>query len=304
MHAIIEDLAARAAAGEPGLERRGGARSATSTPPSWTRTAIDGARAARRSRRSSPRSTALRDVARPGGVPRRVRAHRRGTGCSAPTSTPTPGTPTATSSTWSRAVSGCPTSRYYREDKFAEIREKYVAYLTRLLDLARAARRRRPRPPAILEIDTRLAEGHWERAETRDVQKTYNLMTLGRAPRARPGVRLGRLHHQPRRHRGRPAPRPSSGSRRTSRTSPRSSSEVPIEDWKVWLVSRVLRSLAPYLTDDFVEANFDFYGRTLNGTPELRARWKRGVGAGRGRDRRGGRQGVRRPALPAARPRR
>ena len=36
-------------------------------------------------------------------------------------------------------------------------------------------------------------------------------------------------------------------------------------------------SSAPYLTDDFVEANFDFYGRTLNGTPELRARWKRGV---------------------------
>ena len=34
---------------------------------------------------------------------------------------------------------------------------------------------------------------------------------------------------------------------------------------------------APYLSDDFVETNFDFYGRTLNGTPELRARWKRGV---------------------------
>ena len=39
----------------------------------------------------------------------------------------------------------------------------------------------------------------------------------------------------------------------------------------------MLRAAAPYLTDDFVETNFDFYGRTLNGTPELRARWKRGV---------------------------
>ncbi len=53
--------------------------------------------------------------------------------------------------------------------------------------------------------------------------------------------------------------------------------EVSIEDWRTWLLTRVLRSSAPYLTDDFVEANFDFYGRTLNGTPELRARWKRGV---------------------------
>ncbi len=42
--------------------------------------------------------------------------------------------------------------------------------------------------------------------------------------------------------------------------------------------SRVLRSAAPYLTDDFVDVNFDFYGRTLSGTPELRARWKRAVG--------------------------
>ena len=39
----------------------------------------------------------------------------------------------------------------------------------------------------------------------------------------------------------------------------------------------MLRAAAPYLPDDFVETNFDFYGRTLNGTPELRARWKRGV---------------------------
>ena len=53
--------------------------------------------------------------------------------------------------------------------------------------------------------------------------------------------------------------------------------EVPIEDWKAWLLVHVLRAAAPYLTDDFVETNFDFYGRTLNGTPELRARWKRGV---------------------------
>ncbi|MDN5895943.1 MAG: peptidase M13, partial [Nocardioides sp.] len=53
--------------------------------------------------------------------------------------------------------------------------------------------------------------------------------------------------------------------------------EAPIEQWRAWMTSRVLRSCAPYLTDDFVETNFDFYGRTLNGTPELRARWKRAV---------------------------
>ena len=59
--------------------------------------------------------------------------------------------------------------------------------------------------------------------------------------------------------------------------------QVPMEDWKVWLSAKVLRSLAAYLPDEFVETNFDFYGRTLNGTPELRARWKRGRRVRRGR---------------------
>jgi endothelin-converting enzyme/putative endopeptidase len=53
--------------------------------------------------------------------------------------------------------------------------------------------------------------------------------------------------------------------------------EAPLEDWKAWVAIRVVRSAAPYLSSAFVEANFDFYGRTLSGTPELRARWKRGI---------------------------
>src|SRR5690606_33747742 len=36
-------------------------------------------------------------------------------------------------------------------------------------------------------------------------------------------------------------------------------------------------SRAAYLTDELVEANFDFYGRTLTGAEEIRERWKRGV---------------------------
>ena len=52
---------------------------------------------------------------------------------------------------------------------------------------------------------------------------------------------------------------------------------VELADWQAWLAAKTLRSAAPYLSSAFVERNFDFYGRTLSGTPELRARWKRGV---------------------------
>ena len=51
-----------------------------------------------------------------------------------------------------------------------------------------------------------------------------------------------------------------------------------LEDWKRWLRWRLISSRASLLTDELVAENFDFYGRTLSGTEEIRERWKRGVG--------------------------
>jgi putative endopeptidase len=50
-----------------------------------------------------------------------------------------------------------------------------------------------------------------------------------------------------------------------------------LEDWKRWLRWRVISGRASMLTDDLVDENFAFYGRTLSGTEALRDRWKRGV---------------------------
>jgi len=174
---------------------------------------------------------------------------------------------------------GLPDESYYREDKFAEVREKYVAYLTRLLELAGHADAAAA-AATVLAIDTKLAAGHWERAETRDVQKTYNLLTVDELKALSPSfdwdayvTNLGGPEIDAE------ATIAESCVRQPSYFAHLSTvlDEVPIEDWKAWMLVHVLRSAAPYLTDDFVEVNFDFYGRTLNGTPELRARWKRGV---------------------------
>ena len=171
---------------------------------------------------------------------------------------------------------GLPDESYYREEKFAEIREKYLAYLSRILTLAE-----RPDPDGtaarVLALETRIAKGHWERADTRDVIKTYNLTPITDLKASLPSfdfdawvTALG-------------------GSDETvAETVVRQPSylvhletvlsETPIEDWKAFLSVRAIRTAASYLSSAFVEANFDFYGRTLSGTPELRARWKRGVG--------------------------
>ncbi len=48
-----------------------------------------------------------------------------------------------------------------------------------------------------------------------------------------------------------------------------------VEDWKAYLRWNLLNSAASYLSKDFVEENFDFYGRIMSGQQEIRTRWKR-----------------------------
>ncbi|MFC1404159.1 MULTISPECIES: M13 family metallopeptidase [Streptacidiphilus] len=170
---------------------------------------------------------------------------------------------------------GLPDESYYRDEKFAEVRTKYVDYLTRILGFADY-----PDPAAaaqtVLAIETRLASGHWERAETRDVQKTYNLTGLDELKALAPefdwsgyAAALG----------GSDLTITETVVRQPSYLAHLSTvlAEVPIEQWRDWATARVLRAASPYLGDAFVRADFEFYGNALNGTPELRARWKRGV---------------------------
>ncbi len=50
-----------------------------------------------------------------------------------------------------------------------------------------------------------------------------------------------------------------------------------LDDWKAYLRFHLLSSNAPYLSSKFVDADFDFYSRTLRGTQQNRPRWKRCV---------------------------
>jgi putative endopeptidase len=55
--------------------------------------------------------------------------------------------------------------------------------------------------------------------------------------------------------------------------------ETPLETWKTYLRWHLVNSAAPYLSDTFVDENFNFNGRVLQGTKELLPRWKRCVSA-------------------------
>jgi predicted metalloendopeptidase len=170
---------------------------------------------------------------------------------------------------------GLPDEAYYREDAHAEVRAAYVEHLATVLrsvdepDPAGAAER-------VMALETALAEAHWSAVESRDAIKTHNKLDRTALEATTAGFDWsGYLE-------GLAAPDAAFAEvvvRQPSavEAAARLLGEVPLDDWKAWLVFHHVRAAAPYLSSRFVENNFAFYGTRLSGIPELRERWKRGV---------------------------
>ena len=172
---------------------------------------------------------------------------------------------------------GLPDESYYREDQYAPVRDAYRTHVARMLRLARtpddAAQADADR---VLDLESRLAAAHWDVVKDRDADLTYNPMTLEELVTRAPGfdwrgwaTALGTP--------------PGSVDRLVVREPDFAIgfaalwTELPVDQWQAWFRYHLISARAPYLHDEAVEANFDFYGRTLTGAQEVRDRWKRGV---------------------------
>ena len=51
--------------------------------------------------------------------------------------------------------------------------------------------------------------------------------------------------------------------------------DVPVEQWQAYLRFHTVDGASPYLSDAFVQANYDFYNKTMRGQKELKERGKR-----------------------------
>ncbi|MFB2584939.1 M13 family metallopeptidase [Herbiconiux liukaitaii] len=179
-----------------------------------------------------------------------------------------------------------PDESYYRDEKFASIREAYVGHIQRMLELAglddAPARAQR-----VFDLETLVASSHWDNVRTRDAQSTYNLMSWsefvdqagepGGAEAQAAGTSFFALWRD-----ALDAPAGVFDELVVREPSfvtglSHALAEAPLESWKDWLSWQVVHGWAPYLPGAFVEENFDFYARTLTGTPSMRERWKRGV---------------------------
>ena len=171
---------------------------------------------------------------------------------------------------------GLPDEAYYREDAHEEVRAAYVDHVATMLGLVD-----QPDPTGsarrVMELETALAKAHWTNVDSRDALKTNNRHT-----RAQLEGLAGGLHwelwleglHAPEGAFDEVVVRQPEAIEAAGRLL----EELPLADWQAWLVFHHVRASAAYLSSPFVDESFAFYGTRLSGIPELRERWKRGVG--------------------------
>ena len=174
---------------------------------------------------------------------------------------------------------GLPNESYYREATHQSLRTTYVEHVAAMLRLggwavdettARSAAER------VMALETRLATSHWDNVRTRDAEATYTKVDRQGLQQLAPGLPWSAWLA------GLQAPESTLDDvvvREPDYLTGLAAAlhEVDVADWRDWLAWHLVHDTAAYLSAPLVAESFDFYGRTLSGTPQPRERWKRGV---------------------------
>ena len=174
---------------------------------------------------------------------------------------------------WQAGI-GLPERDYYfnNDESTRKIREAYIVHLTKMFELLKdepAVAEKNAQ--TIMKIETRLAKASFTNVENEDPQKTYNKVTIDGLKKLAPNMdwkSYFTLIGYP-------------GISEINVSQPGFMKElsnmmksVPVDDWKTFLRWHLINSSAAYLSQDFVNQNFDFYYRTLSGQEKMEPRWK------------------------------
>ena len=173
---------------------------------------------------------------------------------------------------------GLPDESYFRDEQHAEVLAAYPGHIAKMFGLALGGDPEQHAETAarIVALETKLAAAHWDVVKRRDADLTYNLRTFADLQAEGVGfdwvgwvTALG----------GTPEQVAELVVRQPDYLSAFAAlwGSEDLEDWKHWARWRLIRARAPWLTDAIVAADFDFYGRLLTGTEQIRDRWKRAV---------------------------
>jgi predicted metalloendopeptidase len=170
---------------------------------------------------------------------------------------------------------GLPDRDYYVKDdaKSVDLRQAYLAHVQKMFELlgdkpeAAAAEAK-----TVMRIETALAIGSMTRVERRDPKNLDHKMTSGELEKIAPDFQWQVYFTK--------VGLPSLASLNVAspgffKALNEALDKESLADWQTYLRWHLVHADAPFLSAAFLNENFDFYGKTLQGKKELRPRWKR-----------------------------
>jgi putative endopeptidase len=172
---------------------------------------------------------------------------------------------------------GLPDRDYYTktDDKSKKIKDAYVTHVAKMFELmgddaAKAA----TESQTVLALETKLAEASMTRVERREPANVYHRMTVAQMHDLAPGFDWPSYFQKI----GVP---PNTDVNVESpgffKEMNQQLSSAPIADWQTYLRWHLINTTAVALSSQFVDEDFNFKGKTLQGTKENQPRWKRCV---------------------------
>jgi putative endopeptidase len=170
---------------------------------------------------------------------------------------------------------GLPDRDYFTKTdaKSADLREKYVAHVQKVLELAGAAPEKAAADAkAVMALETKLAEASQSNVDIRDPDKTYHPMSVEAFSKETPNLAWVSYFADQKV----PADTPLNVWQPDFfKAADTLLASEPLSTWKTYLRWRLLAAAAPSLSKKFVDEDFAFTGKTLAGVPEIQPRWKR-----------------------------
>ena len=164
---------------------------------------------------------------------------------------------------------------YYIDEKNAEIKAAYRTYLSTIFTLAGVEGDIAKMVEDVVAVEDRIAEKSWSNVECRDIVKGYNPLTMDEL-RANYGTVNCDAYFQ------------AMGIDKLDKlvvSQPSSFANImdvlatmPVEVLRSYVAAHYIDAAASYLSEEFAVASFEFFGKTMSGTQEIRPRWKRAMG--------------------------
>ena len=177
---------------------------------------------------------------------------------------------------------GLPDRDYYfkTDEKSVELRKQYLEHVQKMFELSGdAPAKAAEEAKVVMDIETGLAKGALDQTSRRDPQKIYHKLSSQELAALSPAFNWNVYFG------GVGAPKFDA----LNVAEPDFVKQMQVvvdahslDDWKTYFRWHVLHANAPVLPAAFVAENFNFFSKTLQGTKELRPRWKRCVGYANG----------------------